>query len=319
MSEQTQKVTFVQQFVPALLGGSVTAILFALCFMIPPAGIVLCLLVPFPAIYSRFRTGRGTEALVVMCATFLTALLFNPQTAMFYLIQFGLISTLIPEMLARGLGATRTIAWTTAMTLLVCILVIAGFAYSEGQNVHQGIAELIRESFNKAVSYYEARGFKGDDLAAVKKTLTVASDLFSRTYPAFATVFIIAVAGFNVLLTGRYCRRFEGFVETGEFKDFKNPDFLVWFLIASGFSMLSDSQMLTTPALNMLVILALLYFIQGMAIVLTLIDRNSQARLLRTAFYLLLIFQPYVAAPVVALGIFDLWGDFRTPRKQENL
>ena len=28
---------------------------------------------------------------------------------------------------------------------------------------------------------------------------------------------------------------------------------------------------------------------------------------------------PYLAALVAAIGIFDLWGDFRTPRKQENL
>jgi hypothetical protein len=120
-------------------------------------------------------------------------------------------------------------------------------------------------------------------------------------------------------LTGRYCQRFEGAPEIGEFKGYKNPDNLVWLLIAAGFSMLSDNTLITTPALNVLIVLVPLYFFQGLAVVLTLIDRNSQARILRVAFYLMLIFQPYIAAPVVALGIFDLWGDFRTPRKQENL
>lgn len=319
MNEQAQNGTVVQRLISALFGAAVTTILFAMCFLIPPAGIVLCLLVPFPAIYSRFRSGRGTEGVVVMFATFLVAGLFNPQTAMFYLVQFGMISVMMPEMLARGFGAARSIAWATASTLLVCILVIASFAVTGEQNIHQSIAALIKESFAKAVSYYEARGFKGDDLAAVKQTLTVAADIFARTYPAFTTVIIISVAGFNAMLAGRYCRRFAGFPEPGDFKEFRNPDLLVWLLIAAGFSMLSSNSLLTTPALNVLIVLTLLYFIQGLAIVLTLIDRHSQARLLRTAFYLILIFQPYVAAPVVALGIFDLWGDFRAPRQQENL
>ena len=319
MSDKLQNGTVVQQLLPTVFGAAITAILFAMCFLIPPAGIILCLLVPFPAIYSRFRIGRGAEAVVVTLATFLVSALFNTQTAMFYLVQFGLISLLMPELLARGVGAARTIAWTTAISLLVYLLVLAGFYFGGEQNVHQLIVSLIKESFDKAVAYYETRGFKGDDLVAVKQTLGAAADLFARTYPSFVTVFVIAIAGFNALLAGRYCRQFESAPEIGAFKEFKNPENLIWVLIMAGFSMLSGNPMITTPALNLLVILVLLYFIQGMSVVLTLIERNSLARTLKVAFYLMLVFQPYIAAPVAAIGIFDLWGDFRTPRKQENL
>jgi hypothetical protein len=41
--------------------------------------------------------------------------------------------------------------------------------------------------------------------------------------------------------------------------------------------------------------------------------------MLRVMLFLMLLFQPYLAALVAALGIFDLWGNFRTPRKQVNL
>jgi hypothetical protein len=34
---------------------------------------------------------------------------------------------------------------------------------------------------------------------------------------------------------------------------------------------------------------------------------------------LLLIFQPFMVLAVAVLGVFDLWGDFRSPKKQENL
>jgi hypothetical protein len=41
--------------------------------------------------------------------------------------------------------------------------------------------------------------------------------------------------------------------------------------------------------------------------------------LLRIFLYTTLIIQPYLLALVAGIGIFDLWVDFRTPKKQENL
>jgi hypothetical protein len=38
----------------------------------------------------------------------------------------------------------------------------------------------------------------------------------------------------------------------------------------------------------------------------------------RFMFYLFLLLQPYLFAGVAALGIFDIWGNFRAP-KQQNL
>jgi uncharacterized protein YybS (DUF2232 family) len=83
--------------------------------------------------------------------------------------------------------------------------------------------------------------------------------------------------------------------------------------------MLAGNYIITTPALNILAIIALLYFLQGLAVLFTVIARQSIAGVLRVILYIMLVLQPYLAALVAAIGIFDLWGDFRTPRKQENL
>jgi hypothetical protein len=68
-----------------------------------------------------------------------------------------------------------------------------------------------------------------------------------------------------------------------------------------------------------LVIVIALYSLQGLAIVLTIISRQSFAGVMRVMLFLMLLFQPYLVALLATLGIFDLWGDFRTPRKRENL
>jgi uncharacterized protein YybS (DUF2232 family) len=133
------------------------------------------------------------------------------------------------------------------------------------------------------------------------------------------TITLIAMAGCNLALLRRFTAFRDNSLNIGEFKKYRNPDFLVWLLIAAGFSMLAGNRIITTPALNILAIITLLYFLQGLAVLITVIARQSIAGVLRVGLYIMLVLQPYLAALVAAIGIFDLWGDFRTPRKQENL
>ena len=84
-------------------------------------------------------------------------------------------------------------------------------------------------------------------------------------------------------------------------------------------AVLADNTIITTPAINVLAVIVVLYFLQGLAVLSTVIARQSIAGVLRAGLYIMLLLQPYLAALVAAIGIFDLWGDFRTPRKQENL
>jgi uncharacterized protein YybS (DUF2232 family) len=71
-------------------------------------------------------------------------------------------------------------------------------------------------------------------------------------------------------------------------------------------------------ALNVLVVAGFIYFLQGLAVVLAFFERISVPSLARVIFWLFLLFQPYLVLAISFLGLFDVWGDFRTP-KQKNL
>lgn len=104
-----------------------------------------------------------------------------------------------------------------------------------------------------------------------------------------------------------------------DFSTFRNPDLLVWVLIATGSSLLLPASPIATPALNMLLIIVMLYLFQGMAVISALITKHSVPALVRILLYTMLIIQPYLLALVAGIGLFDLWVDFRTPKTQENL
>jgi uncharacterized protein YybS (DUF2232 family) len=68
-----------------------------------------------------------------------------------------------------------------------------------------------------------------------------------------------------------------------------------------------------------LIVVATFYAVQGFAVISHFFNKYAVPKFIRFIGCLLLIFQPFMVLAVAVLGIFDLWGDFRSPNKQENL
>jgi uncharacterized protein YybS (DUF2232 family) len=171
----------------------------------------------------------------------------------------------------------------------------------------------------QAVALYEKAGVKGDELDLLKRSMATGADLLSRLYPALVTSLLALIAGCNLVLIKKTAAKIGASIAVGEFSSYKNSDLLVWALIVTGVALLLPVSVVTTPALNALLIVALLYFIQGMAVVTAFVSRSSVSALVRILLYAMLIIQPYLLALVAGIGLFDLWVDFRTPKTQENL
>jgi hypothetical protein len=302
-----------------LIGMAGSFILFAAYLVIPPAGIFSGLLAPFPAAYFRLRHGRGTAVIIILGATAAMTAFFGLSAGTFYLVQCGLISLFLPELLLKGFSATRSIVWTTAAIVVMLSVAVVFFSVTSGQNVHQMAVAEIQKSVGQAVAIYEQSGVKGEELTVLKQTMATAADLVIRLYPALIIITLIAMVGCNLSLLKRFAGGKGLYLNIDEFSAYRNPDILVWGLIAAGFALLADNMVITTPAINVLAVIVVLYFLQGLAVISTVIARQSIAGVLRAGLYIMLLLQPYLAALVAAIGIFDLWGDFRTPRKQENL
>lgn len=299
-----------------------SSILFSGSMLLPPAGLVCGLLAPFPVMVLRLRQGRVSAVLVVLAATALLVAGFGNQGGILYLLQCGMTGLMLPELLLRGLGGARSIAWTTAANLAVCVVALVVSLAVSGNSLRGLHAQAVTEiqgSISRAVTLYEKSGISGDDLATLKRSMGEAAELLSRIYPALVTLLLITMAGCNLALLRRYAPRIGIRLNIGDFVRYRNPEPMVWLLIVAGFAMLAEPPAVTVPALNLLVVLTLLYFLQGMAVMYSITSRLPSAGMMRLMLYLLLLVQPYTASVVAAIGIFDLWGDFRTPRKQENL
>jgi len=303
----------------ALIGMIGSFILFAAYLAVPPIGIFSGILAPFPAAYNRLIHGRMSAFIVTLGATTLITALFGVFAGCIYLGMCGVTGLFMPELLVRSYSGSRAIYWTTAANLAVLFSGVLLYSASSGVNLQQMISAEVSSSMNQAVAIYEKSGVKGEELDLVKQTMKTVSDLLFRLYPALITVIFAIMAGCNLALLKKTAALFRLNLNIGEFITFRNPDLLVWVLISTGFSLLLPTSLVTTPALNILLLVVLMYFVQGMAIVTVLISRQSISGILRIGFYIMLVIQPYLAVLIAGVGLCDLWMDFRTPKKQENL
>lgn len=303
----------------SLLGVVGSFVLFAAYLAVPPLGIFSGILAPFPAAHNRLIHGRVSSLIVILGSTAAISAFFGLFAGCLYLAVCGMISFLMPELLLRGTSGSRTLLWTTAANLLVFSLGIFVYSYFSGINLKQLISVEISNSLKQAIALYEKSGVTGEELEFLKRSMSTAAEMLQRLYPALVTVMLIVIAACNLALLKRTAVNTTVNLHIGDFSKFKNPDLLVWILIAAGFSLLLPDSLITTPALNVLLVTAMLYFFQGMAIVSALVTKHSVPAFVRILLYTMLIIQPYLLAFVVGIGIFDLWVDFRTPKTQENL
>ena len=93
------------------------------------------------------------------------------------------------------------------------------------------------------------------------------------------------------------------------------PDHLVWGVIAGGLLVASRQSTLVLVGVNVLIVLAPLYAIQGLAVFRHFFLRVKVPRLLQTLGFALFAMQPLLLVAVAGVGLSDLWIDFRKIRQ----
>lgn len=311
------------QIVAAVLIGTIgSGLLFSASLAVPLIGFVSAFLAPVPLGLARIRGGRSAAGFSALLTTLLMAVLFSPPVGAWYAVQCGMIGLILPELILKGFSPSRSILWTTAAAVVMTTLLVSIYSVSNNSNPQLFVQKEISDSINQAIKLYEQQsGLSQQELETIRQGMKEIGQVMLRTYPALATINLGLISAICLLFFRAMALRRSLETNLTPFKMFKAPDLLIWLLIAAGFAMLAPTPLVTTPALNILVVLCVVYFAQGLAVTLTLTDRTSFSSTLKVFLTILLVTQPYLNLVVTIIGVFDYWGEFRTPRtkQEENL
>ena len=300
-------------------GSVATATLFLAFMFLPVFGMVPGLFAPLPGVYYALKHGRGVGLTLVLATSALLSAVTDPTSLALYLLQAGVMSVALAEFLIRLKGGARSIVYAVAINLSCITVAAALYGYVTGADLHAKVIKGVEASISQTALLYQKAGITGDELKTLNESMHQAGTLIVTIYPALITVLLGLVAASNLALLSRIASRFRMPVYLGDFKKYRNPEPLVWLLIAAGFGMLVQQSLIHLAALNVLIVLCTLYLVQGCAVISHYFSTFKVPSLVRLFVCLLLVVQPFMALAVAALGIFDLWGNFRSPNKQQNL
>ena len=274
--------------------------------------------VPVAYVYMRFGALSGVGSFVL--STLVLSGLYGLSNALFeYVLLFGFPSVLLPYLLNKGWRWDHAVAVSVAATVILSVGMTTVVAAESGSTlsafVDQYVAtqmDLVRETLPDTA----------DDLTAgqqrdVRLFLQELEQWFRQAYPAIMVMGFSLVTLLQVwllsLLSGRYY-----LIPGDAFVFWKAPEALVWLLILSGFLFFVAEGLLKQIGLNLSIVLLLVYYVQGLAIVTDLFERKQFPTFLRFLGYAMaLLFNP-LPFIVAGIGVFDLWIDFRKKRIKGN-
>jgi uncharacterized protein YybS (DUF2232 family) len=284
---------------------------------IPPAGIILLPMVPQPVL--SFGLGYGVRwGLGVLAGALLIFLVFAGLEMAAIYSGFALMITLVFALLGR----VRTIEWmvlSVAGAVFAALVSLLFYLYGSWSLLFQDLRASLLEHLSAAVQIQEKMGFQRDSLDLVKDRIPAIAEMMLQLLPGLVFVGLSLIVLVNLLLL---CRRFPNrrrdWVALEDFREWNAPEPLVLILIVCCFSLfIPGAEFLTVPAVNVLLIVAACYFLQGLAVVAYFFHKSRVPFFLRAVTYVLIIFQQIFTVVVVGLGLFDLWGDFRRLKKKD--
>jgi uncharacterized protein YybS (DUF2232 family) len=139
-----------------------------------------------------------------------------------------------------------------------------------------------------------------------------------RLIPAITISLTLIMAWLNLLLSKslQVISRLQ-FYDFRSLNQWKAPEHLVWFAIGCGLLLVLSGNGLRLISISGLLVLMVVYFFQGIAIVSFYFEKKRFPRLLKIFMYSIIAVQQILLFFIIGLGFFDIWMNFRKLDRKE--
>jgi uncharacterized protein YybS (DUF2232 family) len=294
-------------------GVLVTSLICALSIHIPVFGFLFAVLIPLPVMFYRTRLGRRSGALVPG-ATLLVMTLLAGQVNfdIVFFVELMLIGFVLSELFERNLPLENAVLLTCGAVAGFLLAVLFFYSTLAEKGMGTLLADYVADNLRLTVKLYEGMGVPRESVDAILNSLEQVQYVLVRIIPALVIMSTLFVSWVNILLARQvFTARKLFFPDFGPLNQWKAPELLVWGAIAGAVLLFVPLRGVKMLGLNVLLILMLVYFFQGIGIASYFFEQKRFPRLLRIFLYSLIALQQVVVLVVIAFGFFDVWVDFR--------
>jgi uncharacterized protein YybS (DUF2232 family) len=274
------------------------------------AYLVVGVLTPLPVLVTGWRSG-ALAALAVALSTVVVIFGLHPSLSVFWqnlgFLNLLLLGVLVASLQCRGMSAPQAIIWTVVGLNVIAALIFLGQAFAQGIAPQALLAQKTTEIID---TVRQVLGEAGTGPLVPGVATGELEHLLERLLPGLMVANLGLVAWLNVVLARQICFLLGWGEPAPPLYYWKVPEWLIFVLLGAGFLLLVPVSGVRYAGLNLLLVVAIIYFTQGVAVVATWFQRLGIPRPLRIIGYPLLFLNPVIFL-IITLGLMDLWLDFR--------
>ena len=296
-----------------LTGVVITMAIITVAVYMPIIGFFGSLFLPLPILFYRSKLGRKTGLIVpAVAVAVLFVLAGGISIDVFFFVEMLLLGFLLSELFELNLSIEKTVLYACGGVILTAILVLILYSNLTATGVMSILSTYIAQNLELSIALYRSMGASEDFIQKFSESLDQIQYGLIRIIPSMVTASFLLVTWSNLLMARPILKK-RGlfFPDFGPLNLWKTPDNLVWGLIGSGGLLVLPGSVFKIIGLNCLLILLMVYFFQGIAIVSFLFQKKNFPRPLRVFLYSLIAFQQIILLLIIGLGIFDMWLNFR--------
>ncbi len=289
-----------------IIGISLCIMIFAIIFAFPLLGVFALLFLPLPVLFYRLKLGRNSSGVIV--AISFIVLLIMTQGLAFDILYFGsLLMTgfFLGECIERHLGIEKTMILTGLGVMGSAFFAFILYTSFQSQTMTAIVSDYLTRYFGLTAQLYS-------DMGIQEGQIEMLNSAFLIILPGMFAVSFMATIWMNILIIKKLLLRKGILLKSMEnLNQYKAPDYLVWVVIVLGSILLLPMEAPKYVSINCLLVLMLVYFFQGIAVVSFFFQTKRSPAALKVFCYSLIAVQIYFLILVIGLGFFDNWINFR--------
>jgi uncharacterized protein YybS (DUF2232 family) len=304
-----------------ILAIAITALISMVALHVWVLGPFVGLFIPLPILFYRFKLGRSLGLLILSAVTLIVASVvgWNSIGSVAFLFELGLVGLVLPEVFEMNLSVEKTVGITTGAILTTGAVMLSLYSFVSTTSPWAVVSDYLGESVKLALAMYREVEASEEKIGMLARSLEEIQYFMLRIIPAIVIVTTLFVVWSNLLLARFMLRSKQLFYpDFGRLNRWRAPEPLIWVAIASGGLLLFGHAGIKMFGINGLIVIMMIYFFQGIAIVSFYFEKKRFPKVLRAVLYGLIAMQQLLLLVVIAVGFFDMWIDFRRTRKVES-
>ncbi len=192
------------------------------------------------------------------------------------------------------------------------IIVLGSLSIGAEVSAYGQFVGTLDQGIGEALEYYrQSDTISADTLVLLEATLHQMKVIVPIIMPGILGCLVLFITWFTMVLGNllllRTCKK----APWPSYRYWQLPEKLIWVAIITGGLALLPLTLFRGIGINSLILLSIVYCFQGLAIAVFFMNKWNVPLLLRSFFYVMIVFQSFGTLILLIFGIADIWFDFR--------